>query len=280
MSSPTEQPTGDAAVAQLKQTHRVTWAAGEYAKVAELVDDVPPRHLLDLVGVAPGQEVLDVATGTGNVALRAARAGADVTGLDLAPELLDAAHRRAAEWGVTVEWVTGDAEELPLGDNRFDRVLSVLGVQFAPRHEVVARELARVCKPGGIIGLINWTPDSQVGRMLRIIGSYMPAPPPFASPPPKWGDEDHVRGLFAGTGIELEFHYGTNPFRFPSADDYMAFFEDYYGPMVKVRERLSAEDRWGDCRDEIIGLLEELNTATDGTLRFEAEYTAVVGRKP
>lgn len=276
MSAVAHQP---AAVAQLKQVHRVTWAAGDYARVAELIDRIPPQHLLDLVGIEAGQEVLDVATGTGNVAVRAARSGAAVTGLDLAPELFDPARKRAAEWGVTVQWLPGDAERLPFPDDRFDRVLSVFGVQFAPRHEVAARELVRVCKPGGTIGLVNWTPGSQVGRMLRIIGSYLPDPPSFASPPPKWGDADHNHRLFAGTGVELEFHHGTNPWSFASAEDYAAFMEDYYGPMVKVRERLTAEGRWEDCRREIIDLVNELNIATDGSLHFDAEYLVTIGRK-
>lgn len=280
MSTVAHQPTGEAAaITQLKHAHRVTWAAGDYAKVAEVIDQVPPRHLLDLVGVAPGQDVLDVATGSGNVALRAARAGANVIGLDLAPELFDAARRRAAEWGVSVEWRQGDAEDLPFDDDRFDHVLSVFGVQFAPRHEVAARELVRVCKPGGVIGLVNWTPAGQVGRLLEIISRYLPPPPSFASPAPQWGDEDHVRRLFSGTGVDLEFHHGANPWGFPSAEAYTAFMEDYYGPLVKVRERLTAEGRWEDCRSEIIDLVNELNTATDGTLRFDAKYLVTIGRK-
>lgn len=281
MATVSQQPADQAAaVTRLKHVHRVTWAAGEYGRVAELIDQVPPQHLLDIVGIRPGDDVLDVATGSGNVALRAARAGARVVGLDLAPELFDAARERAAAWNVSVEWLQGDAEDLPFDDDRFDVVLSAFGVQFAPRHDVAAGELVRVCKPGGTIGLINWTPGSQVGRMLDIIGGYLPPQPSFASPPQQWGDENHVRGLFYGTGVELEFHRGANPWRFPSADAYTAFMEDYYGPMVKVRERLTTEGRWEHCRCEIIDLVNQLNTATDGSLRFAAEYLAVIGRKP
>src|SRR6476660_1844584 len=136
-------------LAELKQTHRATWAAGDYPVVAQRVDEVPPRDLLDRIHVRPGEDVLDVATGTGNVALRAASEGANVVGLDLTPELFATAWRRMDERGVAVDWVEGDAEELPFGDESFDAVLSVFGVQFAPRHEVVARELARVTRPGG-----------------------------------------------------------------------------------------------------------------------------------
>src|SRR5919206_3121052 len=218
------------ALEDLKQTHRSTWAAGDYPAVAEYIDDVPPRDLLDRVDVRPGEDVLDVATGTGNAALRAAAAGANVVGLDLTPELFAAAWRRMDEWGVAVDWVEGDAEDLPFDDESFDAVLSVFGVQFAPRHQVVARELARVGRPGGRIGLVNWTPEGQIGELFRIMGRYMPAPPSYASPPPLWGSEPYVRGLFAGTPIELEFARGYNPWRFHSAEEFVAFMETNYGP--------------------------------------------------
>ena len=136
------------AVADLKRVHRATWAAGDYAAVAEHIDEVPPADLLARVDIRPGQDVLDVATGTGNVAIRAAAAGAQVAGLDLTPELFDTARRRAAEAHVTVDWVDGDAEDLPFDDDRFDRVLSTFGVQFAPRHAIVARR-ARPRLPAG-----------------------------------------------------------------------------------------------------------------------------------
>ena len=131
-------------------------------------------------------------------------------------------------------------------------MLSAFGVQFAPRHEVVARELARVCRPGGRIGLVNWTPDGQIGELFKIMGRYMPAPPDYASPPPLWGGEEHVARLFAGTGVELEFARGHNPWRFDSAEDYVAFMETHYGPTLKARERLSGEGRWEECRAEIL----------------------------
>src|SRR5215210_4661414 len=179
----------------LKGAHRATWAAGDYAAVAEVIDEVPPRHLLDAVGIEPGQDVLDVATGTGNVALRAAAAGASATGLDLTPELFATARRRARELEVAIDWVEGDAEELPFEDDRFDRVLSAFGVQFAPRHQIVAHELAGVVRPGGRIGLVNWTPEGVIGELFKIMGRYLPAPPAFASPPPLWGSTAHVRSL-------------------------------------------------------------------------------------
>jgi SAM-dependent methyltransferase len=267
------------AVADLKQAHRATWAAGDYAAVAARIDEAPPRDLLAWMALAPGQRVLDVATGTGNIALPAAAAGADVVGLDLTRELLDVARARAAEHGLTIEWVEGDAEALPFEDATFDRVLSVFGVQFAPRHELAARELARVCRPGGRIGLVNWTPQGQVGQLFKVLGGYLPAPPAFASPPPLWGDEEHVRRLFAATGVELEFARGRNPWRFASADAYVTFMETRYGPTVKARERLEAEGRWDECRAEIVELTQRHDTAHDGTLEMWAEYLVIVGYK-
>ena len=190
------------AVADLKRAHRATWAAGDYAAVAEMIDEAPPRDLFARVEVTPGLEVLDVATGTGNLAIRAAAAGAQVVGLDLTPELFATARRRAERHGVVVDWVEGDAEDLPFEDDSFDSVLSAFGVQFAPRHEVVAQELARVCRPGGRIGLVNWTPGGAIGDLFKIMGRYMPAPPDYASPPSLWGNEEHVRSLLEDSGVQ------------------------------------------------------------------------------
>jgi SAM-dependent methyltransferase len=266
-------------LAELKRTHRAIWASGNYAAVAEHIDEVPPRDLLHRIGLRPGEDVLDVATGTGNVALRAAAEGANVVGLDLTPELFATAWRRMDESGVAVDWVEGDAEELPFGDESFDAVLSVFGVQFAPRHEVVARELARVTRPGGRIGIVSWTPEGQIGELFTILGRYMPSPPSYAAPPPLWGSEPYVRGLFAGTGIELEFARGHNPWRFHSAEDYVRFMESNYGPTLKARERLSAQGRWQECRDEIRAMVERHNEATDGGLLMHAEYMVAIGSK-
>jgi SAM-dependent methyltransferase len=267
------------AVEDLKRTHRATWAAGDYAAVAERIDEVPPRDLLERVPVRPGDEVLDVATGTGNVALPAAAAGAYVTGLDITPELFDTARERASAQGVEVDWVEGDAEDLPFDDERFDAVLSVFGVQFAPRHEVVAHELARVTRPGGRIGLVNWTPEGLIGEMFKLMGKYLPAPPDYASPPPLWGNEEHVRELFANTGIELDFARGHNPWRFDSAEHFVVFFETNYGPTLKARERLTAEGSWADLREELHALAERRNEATDGSLLIHAEYLVTMGQK-
>jgi 2-polyprenyl-6-hydroxyphenyl methylase/3-demethylubiquinone-9 3-methyltransferase len=267
------------AVEDLKRAHRATWAAGDYPAVAEMIDEAPPRDLLDRVDIHPGEDVLDVATGTGNAALRAAAAGANVVGLDLTPELFERARSREAELGVEIDWVEGDAEALPFADESFDAVLSIFGIQFAPRHEITAAELARVCRPGGRVGLVNWTPEGLIGELFKIMGKYMPAPPDYASPPPLWGSEQHVRELFAGTSVEFEFARGHNPWRYDSAEQFVEFFETNYGPTLKARERLTAEGRWDDCRNEMLAMAERHNEAGDGSLLMHAEYLVAVGSK-
>lgn len=267
-------------VGELKQVHHRTWAAGDYARIAELIAEVPPRHLLERVGIEPEMEVLDVATGTGNVAVPAARRGVRVIGLDLTPELFDAARRRATEAGVEIEWVEGDAEELPFEDERFNRVLSAFGVMFAPRHAVTAAELVRVTKPGGVIGLLNWTPGGVVGPMFKLLSEYMPPPPSYASPPILWGDETHVRELFADSGVELEFERRRAPQPFDSAEEYVQYFETNYGPTVMAKERTTAEGKWVELRERYVELIDSFGRSPDGGFRLEQEYLLTIGRKP
>jgi len=184
--------TVTAEIQALKEAHRKTWASGDYPRVAELVTDVGER-IVERAGVRPGSEVLDVAAGTGNAAIPAARAGAHVVAVDLTPELFLAGCRRALDAGVEIDWITADAEDLPFEDERFDYVLSSLGVQFVPRHEIVARELLRVCRPGGTIALGNWAADGYIGRFWTILGPYLPAPPSDALPPAGWAASSTLR---------------------------------------------------------------------------------------
>ena len=185
--------------AELSRRARATWAGGDYAEVAKRELWPLGERVVRRVGVRPGEEVLDVACGSGNAAIRAAQAGGRVVGLDLTPELLEAGRISAAGAGVEVEWVEGDAEALPFPDGSFDVVVSTLGVMFAPRHPVAARELARVLRPGGRMALCNWAADSALARIMRTIAGYLPPAPKLASPPWLWGSDDHVRSLFAGT---------------------------------------------------------------------------------
>jgi SAM-dependent methyltransferase len=262
-------------VAALKLAHRATWAAGDYPAVAQHIADGPVKAALTAAQVRRGTRVLDVATGSGNVALLATEAGAQVVGLDLVPELLDVAHSRALAAGLDIEWVHGDAEALPFADGSFDSVTSVFGVQFAPRHQVTADELVRVCRPGGAIGVVKWTPEGLIGQMFQIMGRYLPPPPAFATAPPQWGDERHVRELFARHDVALSFTRDSNLFAFDSVDAYQTFFEQRYGPTIKAKENLVAEGRWDECRAELRELFDRSNTATDGSCRIQAEHVAI-----
>jgi SAM-dependent methyltransferase len=269
---------GPSGLVDLKLAHRRIWASGDYAAVVDrLIDDVPPRHLLARVPIGPGTQVLDIAAGTGNVAIPAAKLGAHVTALDLTPELLDVGRGRAEAAGVELDWVEGDAEDLPFEDGSFDVVLSTFGIQFAPRHAVAAREALRVTRPGGTIGVINWTPGGHIGRVLKAVGARLPKPPEYASPPPLWGDEEHVRGLFS-TGAELEFERATNPFTgFDSPAGWVDFMATSYGPLRGAREKLGG-DAWAELRAELIALTSSLDQGTQGALRVESEYLLTLAR--
>jgi 2-polyprenyl-6-hydroxyphenyl methylase/3-demethylubiquinone-9 3-methyltransferase len=267
-----------ASIDDLKRVHRATWAAGDYAAVADAITAPVAQVIVERARVEAGQSVVDVATGSGNVALVAAGRGAHVVGLDLTPELFATARSRAAALGVEVDWLEGDAEALPFADAIFDRVLSAFGVMFAPRHREAASELVRVCKPGGLVALANWTPEGQIGELFEIMGKYMPAPPSYASSPPNWGDEEYVRALFADA-LDLEFERTTVQLDYESADHYVAFMETNYGPTLKARERLTGDGTWHDCRRELVEMMERRNEAADGTLRVPAEYLIVLGRK-
>lgn len=260
-------------VTALKERHHATWAAGNYALVAQLVEGGADA-CVEAAMITPEAPVLDVATGTGNTAIVAARHGGIVTGLDLTPELFDTARRRAGEWGVEVDWVEGDAEDLPFADHSFTRVLSTFGVQFAPRHDLVARELVRVCRPGGRIILCNWTSEGKIGELFRLMGRYLPAPPPFVKPPPLWGDEAHVTQLFEGLGVSVRFDRMTMSMAFDTPEEYIAFFEAHYGPTIKAKEVLDPLGRWAPLRAEWLDLVRRFHR--NGAV--EQEYFVVTAR--
>jgi SAM-dependent methyltransferase len=265
-------------IQELKAAHRATWASGDYAAVAEAFVREVGRTAVAKAAIQPGTDVLDVATGSGNAAIPAALAGARVTGLDLVPELLDAGAALAQEAGVDIEWVEGDAEALPFPDERFDTVLSVVGVQFAPRHEVTARELARVIRPGGKLVLASWTLAGFIGQIFKTMGPYLPKPPAGATPPPLWGDADHVRNLFEDTGVKLAFEKHFASFYADSPAAFVEYMADHYGPMLKARARLAAEGRWDALRADLVALSERANVAEDGFLA-RSEYLLAVGHK-
>lgn len=232
----------------LKERQRAMWATGDFPSIARMISEVG-ETCVEAAGIEPGMEVLDVACGAGNAAIPAAQRGARVTGLDLTPELLEAGREQAAEAGVEVAWVEGDAEALPFGDASFDRVISTFGVMFAPRHDVAAAELVRVCRPGGQIVMCNWTPDGAVGQLFAAMAKYVP-PPPGGKPPVLWGTAGHLRELFSGAG---EPRLEPRVVRIPRDPvDYMAYFEENFGPMILAKAALEPEGRWADLRAEIV----------------------------
>jgi SAM-dependent methyltransferase len=265
---------------EFKQNQRRIWAAGDYPDIATHIESAA-EELVALSDVRPGQELLDVATGSGNVALIAAQAGAKVTGLDITPELFEAARRRFGEAGVEVELIEGDAEEIPFEDDSFERILSVFGVMFAPRQERATAELLRVCRPGGLIGVAAWKPDSGPGQMFKTVGSYMPPPPPELRPPTTWGDEQHVRGLFASSGADLEFHDRAVYFvDDESPEHWLEYNERVLGPVVMAKAALEPQGKWESLRADLGKLFEQQNQATDGTMKVEARYLVTLARLP
>jgi SAM-dependent methyltransferase len=265
-------------VQALKDAHRKTWASGDYARIAELVTDVGER-VVERAGVRDGCDVLDVAAGTGNASIPAAAAGARVIATDLTPELFTAGRRRAQRAGVELEWIAADAEDLPFDDERFDYVISSLGVQFVPRHEIVTSELVRVCRPGGTIALGNWAADGYIGRFWTIMGPYLPPPPGFASPPAGWGRTEHVESLFAAYPVDLTFDRDAVEFEADSPEAFVDTLADFYGPLLQARNKLSAAGQWDTLRGALIGLSNELNQAGGGGFRAPSEYLLTVARK-
>jgi len=264
--------------ADFKQGNRQMWgAAGHWDEASNLIATAGPT-LLDHVGLEEGMEVLDVGTGSGGtLAIPAALQGARVVGSDLTPELFDDARRRAAAAGVEIEWIEADAESLPFEDGRFDRVLSTFGHMFAPRHARAGAELARVCKPGGIVGTTTWTPDGSTGEFFKVMAAFMPPMPDFVEPPVLWGDEQHVREMLEPHGLELEFARGHVVFIKDSAEALVSFQEENFPPVAMAKNMLG--ERWPELRSQVLAKTEEWNSADDGSLRIEAEFLITTGRK-
>jgi SAM-dependent methyltransferase len=254
--------TSTPGLAEAKQHARATWAAGDFDAVAQRTIWPVGERLVDRIGIRPGDDVLDVACGSGNAAIRAAVAGGRTTGVDLTPELFGAARANADAAGVSVDWVEGDAEDLPFGDGEFDVVLSTFGVMFAPRHRIAAQEIARVLRRGGRAGLCNWASDGATAKMFRLLGEYAPPPPPFAEPPLLWGDVDHVRDVFRDTGLSLDFERGsvaTSPF--DTAEEAVAFVEQNFGPMIMLRGYLEQRGEWQEVRERLLRLFDPAETS-------------------
>jgi len=259
----------------LKAKHRALWALGDYDRVAtEVVAGLGPA-LVAAAGVRAGDRVLDVAAGSGNASLPAAEAGADVVATDLTPELVQIGRDRSAAHGLTIRWDEADAESLPFGDDAFDVTLSCVGVMFAPFHQPVADELVRVTRPGGRIGLINWTPEGFIGRLFAAMKPFAAPPPPGASPGPLWGDEQHVRSLFGDrvSGLDAQRRL-LRVDRFDSGAAFRDFFATYYGPTIAAYRNVADDpDRIADL-DRALAELADAYGAQDGVMEWE--YLLVV----
>jgi ubiquinone/menaquinone biosynthesis C-methylase UbiE len=260
---------------------RAMWALGDYHRFArETVWELGPE-LVRACAIAPGHRVLDVAAGSGNVALRAAAAGAEVVASDLTPENLEAGRREAATLGLDLEWVPGDVEALPFDEDSFDVVTSSLGAMFAPDHEATARELLRVCRPGGTVGMLNFTAEGLAGRFFGTLAPYLPPPPPGALPPLLWGDENHVRQLFGDRVHALDLTRRTYVERASSPEAYCELFEETFGPVVAIRASLEDEPQRLETFDrDLHRFAGDSNSGpAGGPAAYEYEYLLVVARK-
>src|SRR5215216_4473256 len=240
------------------------WDAGNFSAVAEKILDAG-EAVVAAAGVKPGMDVLDVACGTGNATLPAAKTGARTTGLDFAPGLLEIARERAADAMVEIDFIEGDAQALPFEDASFDRLVSTFGHMFAPDHRRTADEMKRVLRPGGVIAVACWTPEGSIGRMFMTVGSLLPPPPGF-QPPILWGTEDHVRELWGAADFERHEIEWTDE----SVESYARFMLESFGPLLNAREALA--ERENELDEAFRAYLENENEADDGTLRFRGEY--------
>lgn len=266
-------------LAAFKDNQRRLWSAGDYSVTARRFEGVA-RELVAACGLGPGQRALDVAAGTGNVALAIAAAGASPEACDLTPALVDAGRRRCealGEW--EIPWVVADAEDLPFASGRFDAVLSVFGLVFAPRPEVAIAEAFRVTRSGGCVGFTAWTPGSAAARFGEVASKYFPRPDDPPPPPHAWGDEKLCRARLAPYAIDVTFERGAVTWTWPSAAAAREEAEDSNNFVAAARAALSQE-RYMALLDDIDDLTRSMNTATDGGLTYDAEYALVVARKP
>jgi SAM-dependent methyltransferase len=266
-------------VSGIKEGQRAMWTAGDYPEVSRRIASVA-ELLVERVGAQPGLELLDVATGSGNVAIAAARAGAKVTGLDLTPKLLDVARSRASAAGLEIEFLEGDAEELPFEPDSFDRVTSCFGAMFAPRQQVAAAELVRVARPGGTIGVTAWTPEGFIGASFRTSAGYLPPMPPELKPPVMWGDEAYVRSLFADSGAEVTCERRTVTWSGETPEAWLADDERMLGPAVMAKAALEPQGRYEELRGKMLELYGAFNEADDGSFRVQPEYLLTLVQLP
>jgi SAM-dependent methyltransferase len=257
----------------VKARQQATWSDGNYSVIGSTLSLIS-ELLVDSVDPDAGWRVLDVATGNGNAALAAARYGCHVTGVDYVPALLEDGRRRAQAEGLAVTFTEGDAEALPFPDASFDAVLSTLGVMFAPDQDKTASELLRVCRPGGRIGLANWTPDSFVGQMFKVIGRHVP-PPPGVRSPALWGTKERL-GELLGEGVSsVQVTRRQFVFRYTSPQQWVEAFRTYYGPMVRAFAALDS-DRQKQLTEDLLDLAGSMNRAAGPVMAVPSDYLEVV----
>ena len=263
-------------LAAVKAWQQAAWSAGDYAVVGTTLQIVG-ETLCEALDLRAGERVLDVAAGNGNATLAAARRWADVTSTDYVPTLLERARARASAEGLPVRFEQADAESLPYADATFDVVLSTFGVMFTPNQEQAAAEIARVCKPGGRIGLANWTPSSFIGELFRLLARYLP-PPAGVRSPALWGTEERLRELFGTRLDSIAIEHRNFVFRYRSADHWLDVFRTFYGPLQKAFGALDSTKQESLAAD-LIALAERFNRATDGSLVAPGQYAEVVIRR-
>ena len=267
----------DVDIAALKEGTRALWSAGNYPEIARLIEPAA-RELVDACAISAGQEVLDVAAGTGNVAVLAAREGAQVVASDLTPALIEQGRARSAAEGLEIEWVEADVEDLPFEDERFDCVTSSFGAMFAPRPELAASEMFRVLRPGGTLGMASWTPEGFQGRLFTLQNEHLPRAE-GVPPPVEWGQEDIVRSRLDGLAARLEVSWRSVHFSYESEQAMWEFFTENAGPAVVARKALPPE-RFEALSRDALRLVGEWNRAGDGSVAIDSEYLLVVAHKP
>lgn len=261
----------------LKTRLKSMWMAGDFAQIARIIQEAADDFTASL-GIKPDDKVLDVACGSGNLAIPAARTGATVTGVDIAPNSLEQARERAAAEGLKIKFDEGDAEDLPYPNGAFDVVVTMYGAMFAPRPELVSSELLRVTRPGGRVAMANWTPAGFIGQMFKVTGKHVPPPPNMPSPV-KWGEEETVRERLRDGISDLKLASKICAFKFPFGPaDVVEYFRMYYGPAQRAFAALD-ENGQAAMRKELEQLWSDNNKATDGTTDVDAEYLEVVGTR-
>ena len=270
----------EVADSDLKARHATMWASGDYPLMVETWLLPIGERLVEGSGISEGTRVLDVAAGTGNASIPAGRRGASVTASDLTPELLEAGKNRPEAQGLDIGWEVADAERLPFDDASFDVVMSAIGVMFAPHHQAAADELVRVCRPGGKVCLLSWTPEGMLGALFRVMKEFAPPPPPGASSPPLWGSEEHLSELF-GDRVEFEtLERDTLEITaFDRPRDYGEHFKSYYGPAIAARNNAVKNGREDEFDAALDAFCDEWSHGTSSPARFEKEYLLAVGTR-